>query len=102
MVYCIKCGAENPDDAKVCTQCKASLNSVGEREHHRRIEDECFGIPRGGSIVSLVFGIMIILVGLSFFIQEVYGIAIPWWPFMIILFGILIIIGALHGFRRRY
>jgi len=25
MVYCVKCGAKNPDDAKVCSQCGASL-----------------------------------------------------------------------------
>ncbi len=85
-----------------CTKCGASLHSTEEREHYRRVEDECFGIPRRSSVASLVFGIIIILVGLSLFIQEVYGIPIPWWPLIIVLFGILVIIGALYGFRRRY
>lgn len=102
MVHCVRYGLKNMDDAKVFTQYEASSYSAGEREHYRRIDDECFGIPRGGSIVSLVLGIMIILVGLSFLIQEVYGIAIPWWPFMIILFGMLIIIGAIYSSRRSY
>jgi len=84
-----------------CTKCGASLRSTEEREHYRRVEDECFGIPRRSSVASLVFGIIIILVGLSLFIQEVYDIAIPWWPLIIVLFGILVIIGALYGFRRR-
>lgn len=85
-----------------CTKCGASLHSTKEREHYRRVEDECFGIPRRSSVASLIFGIIIILVGLSLFIQEVYDIAIPWWPLIIVLFGILVIIGALYGFRRRY
>jgi len=102
MVYCVKCGAKNSDDVKVCARSAISLCSTGEREHYRRVEDECFGIPRGGTVVSLVFGIMIILVGLSLFIQEVYDIPIPWWPLIIVLFGVLVIIGALYGFRRRY
>ena len=85
-----------------CTKFGTSLHSTEEREHYRRVEDECLGIPRRSSVASLVFGIIIILVGLSLFIQEVYDIAIPWWPLIIVLFGILVIIGALYGFRRRY
>jgi divalent metal cation (Fe/Co/Zn/Cd) transporter len=85
-----------------CTKCCAFLHSAGEREDSRRVEDECFGIPGRSSVASLVFGIIIILVGFSLFIQEVYDIAIPWWPLIIVLFGTLVIIGALYGFRRRY
>ena len=102
MIYCVKCSAKNLDDVEVCAQCGVPLYSTREREDYRRVEDECFGIPRRSSVVSLVFGIIIILVGLSLFIQEVYDIPIPWWPLIIVLFGVLVIIGALHGFRRRY
>ena len=123
MVYCVKCGAKNPDDAKVCSQCGAPLYSVGEgekprrmkkedecfgtrrgEEPFRRVEDECFGIPRGGAIVGIVFGLIIILVGISLFLQAIYPTMppIPWWSFIIILFGILMIAGALYGLRRRY
>jgi ribosomal protein L40E len=119
MVYCTKCGTKNPDDAKTCSQCGAPLYSIGEREQrrrnqgecfgtrraeepYRRVQDECFGIPRGGTIVALAFGIIIVLAGISFLFQELYNIAIPWWPFVVILFGILIIIGAIYGLRRRY
>jgi len=66
------------------------------------VEDECFGIPRRSPVARLVIGILIILDGRCLFIQEVYGITIPWWPLIIVLFGILVIIGALYGFRRRY
>jgi uncharacterized membrane protein YvbJ len=121
MVYCTKCGTKNPDDAKTCSQCGAPLYSIGEREQpkrtekecfgtrrreepYRRVEEECFGIPRGGAIVSLVFGIIIILAGISLFLQTMYPemAPIPWWSFIIIMFGILVIIGAIYGLRRRY
>jgi hypothetical protein len=102
MVYYVKCSAKNSDDVKVCAKYAFSLYSTREREDSRRVEDECFGIPGRSSVASLVFGIIIILVGFSLFIQEVYDIAIPWWPLIIVLFGTLVIIGALYGFRRRY
>ena len=102
MVYCVKCTAKNSDHVKLNAQRGVPLYSTQERKDSRRVEDECFGIPGRSSVASLVFGIIIILVGLSLFIQEVYDIAIPWWPLIIVLFGTLVIIGALYGFRRRY
>jgi len=101
MVYWVKCGAKNSGDTKVRAECRTFLCSAEKRRYYQRIEDECFGIPRGGSIVSLVFGVMIILAGVSFFIQEVYDIVIPWWPLMIILVGLLMIVGAFFRLRRR-
>jgi uncharacterized membrane protein YvbJ len=106
MVYCTKCGAKNPDDAKVCSQCGASLYPVRqERErYYRRYEEECFGIPRGGAIVGLAIGVIILLAGLLWLLQEANLIAsnISVWPFAAIIFGILIVLGALFGTRRRY
>ena len=108
MVYCTKCGAKNPDDAKVCAQCGEPLYAVEKEEEcfgierRRRYEEECFGIPHGGVIVTLVIGLIIVLAGLSFLLSEIWHVTIPWWPFVIILFGILIIVGAIYGLRRRY
>jgi hypothetical protein len=65
------------------------------------MENECFGLPNGGMIVGIVFGIIIILVGLGLFLQATYGISIPFWPIIIVIFGLLIILGALFG-RKRY
>jgi uncharacterized membrane protein YvbJ len=103
MVYCTKCGAKNPDDAKVCSQCGASLYPGApptRRYERRKHEEECFGIPRGGTIVGLGIGIIIVLAGISFLISELYNIEIPWWAFGVIMLGVLIIIGALYGLRR--
>ena len=111
MVYCSKCGTQNPDDAKVCSNCGAPLYIVGqnypgsEREHYRRMEGECFGLPNGGMIAGLIFGIIIIILGLGLFLQESGYIANFWnvfWPFIIVIFGFLLIAGALFGRRRRY
>jgi len=103
MVYCTKCGTQNPDDAKVCSKCGASLYAVGEREHYRRVESECFGIPRGGAIVGAAIGTIIVLWGLIAILQEAKVIPtnIEVWPIAIIIFGVLIVVGAVYGLRRR-
>jgi ribosomal protein L40E len=110
MVYCSKCGTQNPDGATVCSNCGAPLYSVGQRykgsdrEHYRRMEGECFGLPNGGMIAAIIFGIIIILAGLGLFLQSTGYIGNFWnllWPFIIIIFGILILLGAIYG-RRRY
>ena len=107
MVYCSKCGIQNPDTNTVCSNCGAPLYTVGQRypgsdrEHYRRMENECFGLPNGGMIVGIIIGIIIILVGLSLFLQTTYGITIDFWPFILIIFGLLILAGALSR-RRRY
>jgi hypothetical protein len=110
VVYCSKCGTQNADDARVCSKCGAPLYTVGqnypgsEREHYKRVEGECFGLPNGGMIAGIIFGTIIILFGLGFFLQEtgyIENFAGLFWPFIIVIFGILIVAGALYGQRRR-
>jgi uncharacterized membrane protein YvbJ len=104
MVYCTKCGTKNPDDARVCSQCGSSLYAVGDRDYYRRVEKECFGIPRGSTIVGLAFGAFIIFWGLVWILQQTNVISqeVSVWPFAIIILGVLIVVGALYGMRRRY
>jgi len=108
MVYCTKCGAKNEEDAAVCVKCGASLAtrppSRYERSRREKEEQECFGLPHGGAIVGLIIGIIIIFVGLS----SLPGILPPgiklWdyiWPLIIIVFGILLVTGALYKYSRR-
>src|SRR4030066_2596690 len=98
MVYCSKCGTQNPDTAKTCSNCGAPLYTVGERypgserEHYKRVESACFGLPNGGMIVAIVFGAIIILVSLSLFLQTTYDINIDVWPFILVIVGILIVV----------
>ena len=107
MVYCTKCGANNPDDARVCTQCGVSLYPVREERdrYYRKPRDECFGIeniPRAGTIVGIVFGVIIILAGLLWLLKEarIIPVWIEIWPFALMIFGILIVIGGIYGTRR--
>ncbi len=107
MVYCSKCGTQNADTAVNCSNCGTPLYTVGERyrgserEHYRRVEKECFGLPNGGMIAAIVFGVIIILLGVSMMLQTMYSINIPVWPLIIIIFGVLILAGALYR-RSRY
>jgi hypothetical protein len=64
------------------------------------MEDECFGLPHGGAIAGLVFGAIIILWGLSM-VPGMLPADFPFWPAIVLIFGVLIIAGALYGISRR-
>lgn len=110
MVYCSKCGAKNEDDATVCVGCGASLyvpRRVAKRrgnecfgpKEEKRFEEECFGLPYGGAIVGIIFGIIILVFGFALLakinIWDYIG------PLFIIIVGILIIAGVIYGASRR-
>ena len=97
MVHCVKCGKDNPDDSEYCNKCGAQMTTIGKSTPHKRIEDECFGIPRGTSIFWLLIGVGIILWGIS----EIYGIKIEFWPMIIVIFGLLVVVGAFYRLTRR-
>ncbi len=114
LVYCSKCGAKNKDDAKICAKCGESIyppvgkvierraeTCFGPRKRREPHVDECFGLPRGGAIVGIVIGLLIILFGVSWILSRYYNISIEIWPIAVIIFGILIIAGVLYGLRRR-
>jgi len=111
LVYCTRCGFKNEDDAKVCAKCGAPLQiSRSERRHRsddecfgfheRDWEGECFGLPHAGSVVGLIFGIIIVLIGASIILGKSFWNLLG--SFVIIVFGLLIILGVLYGKRRRY
>jgi len=107
MVYCHECGTKNDDDAEYCSKCGTSLKDSDDRdeiyrrrrERRHRHRNEFFGLPNGSMIVGLLFGILLILFGVSSF----YGIAL-WryiWPIIIVIVGILIVAGAISNYARR-
>jgi ribosomal protein L40E len=98
MVHCTKCGVENPDDAEYCNKCGSEMHAIGERKHRKRKEDECFGLPHGGAIFGLFIGLIIILWGIS----EAFDIDLPLWGFIVIIFGLLIVTGAIYGLTRKH
>lgn len=126
MVYCTKCGTKNEEDAKHCSKCGANLEVSPEKGLEKRVEEwgeefgrraeewgeqfgkraeeECFGLPHGGAIFGLFIGIIIILAGIIFILQEM-GVVEKGFhllgPFFVIIFGILFIGGAIYALTRR-
>jgi len=110
MVYCSRCGTKNDDNARTCVKCGGALYSSTEKpEHYRRMEDECFGIPRGGTIVGLAIGLIIVIWGAIWFLQQTntfpglenVSLWSLFWATLIVIVGVLIIAGAVYR-RRRY
>jgi len=121
MVYCSKCGTKNEEMAEYCVKCGAKLEVSKEKSLEKRIEKgaeefgkrveawgedfgkraekECFGLPHGGTIFGLIIGIIIILVGIS----SLAGIEFwsSFWAIIIIIFGVLIIGGAIYTLTRK-
>ena len=49
---------------------------------------------KGGGIPALIIGMIIIAVGLSFFLSQVYGVSIRWWSTIVIIIGVWLIVRA--------
>jgi len=100
MVYCTKCGTKNEDDVMTCVNCKEPLgNYQTVRRERRQKESECFGLPNGGSIAGLVIGLIIILWGVTSVLDISLGDFL--WPLIIVIFGTLMVAGALYSMRRK-
>jgi ribosomal protein L40E len=99
LVYCVKCGAKNPDDAAICAQCGNSLAGV-ERGRTKEEKAACFGMPShwGG----ILLGVFIVILGLFSFYQQfahvswdVFG------PLVLIFIGIAVLLGGFYRYSRR-
>ena len=100
MVYCTKCGTKNEEDATLCVKCKEPLNVYQTvRRERRQKENECFGLPHGGSIAGLVIGLIIVLWGVTSVLAIDFGSYL--WALIIIIFGTLMVAGALYSMNRR-
>ena len=106
MVYCPKCGTQNEDTAEYCVKCGANLQTgtyTSRRYERKKMEQECFGLPHGGAIFGLVIGVIILIWGIFTLAREIWGTAIPnnLWFIVLIIFGVLLIAGAIYGMSRR-
>jgi succinate-acetate transporter protein len=66
------------------------------------MEHECFGLPHGGAIVGLAIGVIILIWGIFTLARQMNLIpATPdLWFVVIIIFGVLLIAGAVYGMTR--
>lgn len=105
MVYCPKCGTKNEDNADFCVKCGANLQTgtvASRRYERRRAEQECFGLPHGGAIAGIVFGVILLIWGIITLLQQMDIIAetFQFWYLIIIVIGILIVAGAIYKVTR--
>jgi uncharacterized membrane protein YvbJ len=107
MVYCTKCGTKNEDTALVCIKCGASLETetyTSRRYERRRVKGECFGLPHGCTIVGLAIGVILLLWGFWDLMHILNPTMFPRadiWPLILIVFGILLVLGALYRLSSR-
>lgn len=104
MVYCPKCGKKNEEDAEFCSGCGApiQIQKQGDTRFNRpeeRYKEECFGLPHGGLIVGVIFGTLLIIIGISAILKIDIGYIIG--PSIMIIIGILIIVGAIYKILKR-
>jgi len=96
LVYCVKCGAKNPDDAAVCAQCGKPLMGV-EKVRSRHEQEMCFGLPSHWG--SVLVGLFIIVLGLSIMFRTWIG--VDFWPLVLIFVGIAVLLGGFYRYSRR-
>jgi uncharacterized membrane protein YvbJ len=107
MVYCTKCGTNNAEGATVCVNCGAPLyvTSTESRSYwgHRHYAREYYGFHRrSGALATLIIGIVIVLIGVSFLLNAAFNINIPWWAIILILLGVWFIARAAMRMKRRH
>jgi len=98
LVYCQKCGAQNEDDTVNCKSCGEPLRQPTYTRARRRFEeDACFGTRGGVPIWGVIFGLLIVLWGVTSLLGNVYSWA-SWdrlWPLFVIAIGLLIVFNVL-------
>ena len=100
MVYCTKCGKQNEENVMFCSDCGFAVHPDNKKRWNvkeKRKTAECFGLPNGGTILGLLIGIIIVIVGL----QQVFGSQIDIGPYVTIIVGLLFAVGAIYGLTRR-
>jgi len=107
--YCEKCGGELKGDEAFCPRCGASValaeararstpreeRDVGwrRRRAYRRERQACFG-GGGGLWGAISGGVFLVGLGILWYLNW-------WWPGILFLLGIMILVGGLAGYWRR-
>ncbi len=106
MVYCAKCGAQNPEDARFCVQCGAPLyapRAVGEKEEkHEKYEksEEALGIRLSPKLFWLIIGLLIFFWGLNQLLESLFRFSLPFMSIALIVMGLYIIYRVLTRQRK--
>jgi uncharacterized membrane protein YvbJ len=99
MVFCSKCGTQNPDTNTYCQKCGTPLTATGtnnqpqDRYAHRSPYRAMWGAVLGG--------VVLLIIGLSFLLSTVYSVTIVWWPVVLIAIGVFLIVRWILLWPRR-
>ena len=104
LVYCTKCGTGNEENATICINCKAILKTSSSEEKSEAKSSCCNGVygyrKWGGALIGILIGIIVILIGFSLLVRQLYDISLPWFEFIMIIFGVYLVIRALRMNRK--
>ena len=108
LIYCTKCGTNHVDGATVCVSCGAPLHLISDEGRgyirYGWYEGESGFSMSGSPFIGVLFGLAILFVGFSLLVGALYGIDIPWWPIILILAGVFILVRffQVRGRRRQH
>lgn len=91
MPYCVKCGEKVEAGVEYCPKCGASMSKPEGRGKEEA--EMCFGMGGRGLWGSIWFGIFLIGLAILWYFDL-------WWPGLLFLVGIMIIISGILAYRR--
>ncbi|MFQ6096009.1 MAG: zinc-ribbon domain-containing protein [Candidatus Bathyarchaeia archaeon] len=96
MPYCARCGKELAEDAKFCPYCGTPVGEekVERRPRYWEEREACFGGRDAGPWGAISGGAFMIGLGVLWYLDW-------WWPGILFLLGIMIIIGGIVSYARR-
>ncbi len=97
MVICPKCGQENPDGSKFCSNCGTNLIGAETKSPSSRyLRTRSYEWRNRRQLFwPFLIGFFLIIWGLSQILEIYYRISIPWWPIILVAIGVYLIIRAL-------
>ncbi len=101
MPYCSKCGTEIDKDVRFCPKCGAPVSGEGKAEHRTRgaeakKQEACFGPPGSGGGLWGAISFAVFIIGIAILMIFNY-----FWPGILFLIGLMIVIGALVAYSRK-
>jgi ribosomal protein L40E len=108
MVYCSKCGTQNPDTATTCSNCGSPLQATyganpqdWRYNRHQQHRQEHEYSRRNNGIGLLIGGLVILVIGLALLYGQFWIIVTYFWPIVLVVLGIWLLIRGLMYSQRR-
>ena len=91
------CGERNKSGTGFSLKHEDSINTGRLSRRYRDERELCFGVPVSTRIWVLLFGIVIVVWGVS----QLVGLDFEFWPLVAVVFGLVILVTALRRPSRR-